>query len=72
MYGAIEANPEEPPAEMAHGASWKGSPRIKGYSNMQRMAMLTFSLVGLQYVFALAMLTAQGLIAHEGSLGEWK
>ena len=69
MYGAIEANPEEPPADMAHGASWKGSPRIKGYSNTQRMAMLTFSLVGLQYVSALGILTVQGLIAHEGSLG---
>ena len=69
MYGAIEANPEEPPADMAHGASWKGSPRIKGYSNMQRMAMLTFSLVGLQYVFVLDISPALGLMATQVYLG---
>ena len=33
---------------MAAQASWAGQARIKGYTNLQRMAMLTFSLIGLQ------------------------
>ena len=32
-------------------ASWTGHARIKGYTKLQRMAMLTFSLIGLQQVF---------------------
>ena len=35
---------------MAQQASWSGHARIKGYTKLQRMAMLTFSLVGLQQV----------------------
>ena len=31
-------------------SSWAGRARIKGYGKLQRMAMLTFSLAGLQYV----------------------
>lgn len=31
-------------------ASWVGRARIKGYTKLQRMAMLTFSLIGLQPV----------------------
>lgn len=37
-------------------ASWGGRARIKGYTKLQRMAMLTFSLIGLQPV-SLALLT---------------
>ncbi|KAM0796653.1 hypothetical protein BDR22DRAFT_811597 [Usnea florida] len=33
---------------MASQSSWRGQARIKGYTKLQRMAMLTFSLIGLQ------------------------
>lgn len=32
-------------------ASWTGTPAIKGRTESTRMALLTFSLIGLQYVF---------------------
>jgi hypothetical protein len=31
-------------------ASWSGQPHVKGSTETMRMALLTFSLVGLQYV----------------------
>jgi len=37
--------------ENSMAASWQGTPSIKGSSESMRMALLTFSLVGLQYVF---------------------
>ncbi|KAI9759191.1 MAG: hypothetical protein M1835_000441 [Candelina submexicana] len=36
---------------MAEEVLWKGSPRIKGWTESQRMAMLTFSLIGLQFTW---------------------
>lgn len=35
-------------------ASWAGQPAIKGSSETMRMALLTFSLIGVQYVFCSA------------------
>jgi hypothetical protein len=32
-------------------ASWSGQPHVMGSTETMRMALLTFSLVGLQYVF---------------------
>jgi hypothetical protein len=32
-------------------ASWSGQPHVKGSTETMRMALLTFSLVGLQYVY---------------------
>ena len=46
---------------MAQQASWSGHARIKGYTKLQRMAMLTFSLVGLQQVLRLFYLPAEVL-----------
>ena len=40
----------------AQASSWAGHARIKGYTKLQRMAMLTFSLVGLQQVLRLMLL----------------
>lgn len=40
---------------MAPQASWGGHARIKGYTKLQRMAMLTFSLIGLQFTWAVEM-----------------
>lgn len=37
---------------MPQAARWVGSPSIKGKSESVRMALLTFSLLGLQYVFS--------------------
>lgn len=37
-------------ATQASSSSWAGHARIRGYTKLQRMAMLTFSLVGLQYI----------------------
>lgn len=34
-------------------ASWAGQPSVKGSSETMRMMLLTFSLVGLQYVYLL-------------------
>ena len=34
-------------------ATWAGHARIKGYTKLHRMAMLTFSLIGLQQVLRL-------------------
>ena len=39
---------------MPQAASWAGSPSIKGSTESIRMALLTFSLIGLQYKFPLA------------------
>lgn len=36
---------------MPQNALWSGTPSIKGYTEFQQMALLTFSLVGLQYVW---------------------
>ena len=38
---------------MPHEASWAGSPSIKGSTESIRMALLTFSLIGLQCVLFL-------------------
>ena len=35
---------------MRRGASWMGTPSIKGRTESTRMALLTFSLTGLSYV----------------------
>lgn len=40
---------------MALQATWCGHARIKGYTKLQRMAMLTFSLIGLQFTWAVEM-----------------
>lgn len=37
---------------MPQAARWVGSPSIKGKSESMRMALLTFSLLGLQYVLS--------------------
>jgi hypothetical protein len=34
-------------------SSWAGQPAIKGSSETMRMALLTFSMIGLQYVFSI-------------------
>ena len=34
---------------MAPGASWTGTPAVKGSSEVARMALLTFSMIGIQY-----------------------
>ena len=36
--------------KMPQAARWVGSPSIKGKTESMRMALLTFSLLGLQYV----------------------
>ena len=38
---------------MPQEASWVGTPSIKGSTESVRMALLTFSLIGLQYVHTL-------------------
>jgi solute carrier family 45 protein 1/2/4 len=35
---------------MASNAQWVGTPKVKGSSESMRMALLTASLIGLQYV----------------------
>ena len=32
-------------------AQWQGTPHVKGSSESMRMLLLTFSLIGLQYVY---------------------
>lgn len=34
-------------------AQWQGTPHVKGSSESMRMLLLTFSLIGLQYVYML-------------------
>jgi solute carrier family 45 protein 1/2/4 len=34
---------------MVHGAQWAGTPSVKGSTESMRMALLTASLIGLQY-----------------------
>lgn len=34
-------------------AQWQGTPHVKGSSESMRMVLLTFSLIGLQYVHIL-------------------
>jgi hypothetical protein len=36
---------------IAKMASWAGQPSVKGSTESMRMALLTFSLVGIQYVY---------------------
>jgi hypothetical protein len=45
IKGLDSASSDLPASEMA---SWAGQPHIKGSSEAMRMALLTFSLVGLQ------------------------
>ncbi|QVM09373.1 hypothetical protein D8B26_004033 [Coccidioides posadasii str. Silveira] len=40
---------------MRQGASWMGTPSIKGRTESQRMALLTLSLVGLQFTWGIEM-----------------
>jgi len=51
-------------------ASWVGQPAIKGSTEPMRMALLTFSLIGLQYVFSAVGGTESLLISRIGLLGE--
>lgn len=44
-----------PKASMARPPTWKGTPSIRGGSEPVRMALLTFSLVGLQFTWGIEM-----------------
>ena len=53
---------------MPQAASWAGTPSIKGSTESVRMALLTFSLVGLQYVL---LTSRMRLIAHKPCRFTW-
>lgn len=40
---------------MPQAASWAGTPHVKGSSESMRMALLTFSLIGLQFTWGIEM-----------------
>jgi len=47
-YGYIQRSGQESEIEEKMASSWAGQPSIRGSSESMRMALLTFSLVGLQ------------------------
>ena len=46
---------------MSANAQWVGTPKVKGSSESMRMALLTASLIGLQYVMARSSIRAPTL-----------